>query len=184
MTMIHQRPRGAAPVIQASGGALPPSDESFAASLAILTIHHWPAQADGLLELRRSARDRVVILTWDPAFPGFWLTDYFPRLLEVDRVLFPSMDTFARELGPISVFDVPIPRDCKDGFHGAYWGRPTSYLNASVRSAMSTFARIGDIKEGLSRLDRDIRSGDWNRHYGSVSSRDSLDLGYRIIVAD
>jgi ubiquinone/menaquinone biosynthesis C-methylase UbiE len=64
--MIGQRPRGAAPAVQASARRLPFRDLSFDAALAILTIHHWPSLGDGLAEMRRVARQRVAILTWDP----------------------------------------------------------------------------------------------------------------------
>src|ERR1700680_2931828 len=40
--MIRQRPKAAAPVVQASAMALPLRDNTFDASMAILTIHHWP----------------------------------------------------------------------------------------------------------------------------------------------
>jgi SAM-dependent methyltransferase len=171
-------------VVRGSGSALPFRDESFDASLAILTIHHWPDKAKGLQELRRSARRRVVILTWDPAAPGFWLTDYFPEILDIDRLIFPSLETLSRELGRTAVFDVPIPHDCSDGFLGAYWRRPASYLDASVRSAISTFAKLRDLTEGLSRLARDLRSGDWERRYGSILRASTLDLGYRLVVTE
>lgn len=183
MTMIRQRSPGSAPVVRASGDALPFRDESFDASLAVLTIHHWPDKAKGLRELRRSARGRVVILTWDPASPGFWLADYFPELLDIDRRIFPSLETLSRELGRIATLDVPIPHDCCDGFLGAYWRRPAAHLDASVRSAISTFSKLGDLTKGLSRLERDLESGEWKRRYSSVLSSSSLDLGYRLVVA-
>ena len=183
MTMIRQRPRSSAPVVRGSGNALPFRDDAFDASLAILTIHHWPDPAKGLRELRRAARRRVVILTWDPTAPGFWLTDYFPEILHIDRLIFPSLEMLSRELGKVSIFDVPIPHDCSDGFLGAYWRRPSSYLDASVRSAISTFAKLRDVADGLSRLARDLDSGDWERRYGSVLRASHLDLGYRLVVA-
>jgi SAM-dependent methyltransferase len=42
MDMIRQRQAQAAPVVQASATHLPFRDASFDASLAVLTIHHWP----------------------------------------------------------------------------------------------------------------------------------------------
>lgn len=184
MTMIRQRPPSSAPVVRGSGSALPFRDETFDASLAILTIHHWPDRVKGLRELRRAARRRVVILTWDPAAPGFWLTDYLPEILDVDRLIFPSLETLSRELGRTTIFDVPIPHDCRDGFLGAYWRRPAAYLDASARSAISTFTKLRDATEGLSRLARDLRSGDWERRYGSILAAGSIDLGYRLVVAE
>src|SRR5262247_1316455 len=66
MTMIRQRRAGSAPVVQASATHLPFRDGSFAAALAVLTVHHWPDRARGLDELARVARERVVVVTWDP----------------------------------------------------------------------------------------------------------------------
>jgi SAM-dependent methyltransferase len=183
MTMIRQRPPASAPVVRASGTAIPFRDEVVDASLAILSHHHWPDQAKGLRELRRVARRRVVVLTWDPAAPGFWLTDYFPEILRIDRLIFPSLETFRRELGRTTVLDVPIPHDCSDGFLGAYWRRPAAYLDASVRSAISTFAKLGNLEDGVSRLARDLESGEWRRRHGSILARESLDLGYRLVVS-
>lgn len=80
LEMIRQRPRTAAQAIQASAGQLPFRDLAFDAALAVLTVHHWPHRKDGLAEMRRVARERVVIFTWDPEHPGFWLVrDYFPE---------------------------------------------------------------------------------------------------------
>src|SRR5207249_11947418 len=62
MTMIRQRPVGSAPAVQASATHLPFRSATFEASLAILTVHHWPDRARGLGELARVARDRIVIL--------------------------------------------------------------------------------------------------------------------------
>src|SRR5262245_36758269 len=72
MTMIRQRSLGSAPVVQASATELPFRDDSFAASLAVLTVHHWADKARGLDELGRVARRRVVVVTWDPASSAFW----------------------------------------------------------------------------------------------------------------
>jgi SAM-dependent methyltransferase len=183
VTMIRQRPRSAAPVVRASGTALPFRDQKFDASSAILTIHHWPDRAKGMDELRRAARQRTVILTWDPAAPGFWLTDYFPEIPEIDRLLFPSLDELRRGLGRIAIYDLPIPHDCTDGFLGAYWRRPKSYLDPAVRSAISTFAKLADVERGLSRLRHDLDSGEWRRRYAEILGETHLDLGYRLVVA-
>ena len=181
-TMISQRAPDAAPVVQASATALPFSASTFDAALAILTLHHWPDRAQGLRELRRVARDRVVILTWDPAFPGFWLTDYFPQIMEIDRPIFPPMQALADILGPVDVNAVPIPHDCRDGFMCAYWRRPEAYLDARVRSAISTFAKI-DVETALARLAVDLQSGEWHRRNADILERQHLDLGYRLVVA-
>ena len=182
ITMIHQRQADAAPVIQASATELPFGSGTFDAAMAVLTVHHWPDRAKGLREMRRVARSRVVVLTWDPAFPGFWLCDYFPEIMNIDRPIFPSGREFERELGPVDTRVVPIPHDCSDGFMCAYWRRPEAYLDRRVRSAISTFSKIESVDAGLARLSSDLESGAWHRANAHLLERNELDLGYRLIV--
>jgi ubiquinone/menaquinone biosynthesis C-methylase UbiE len=77
--MIGQRPPDAAPAIRATAESLPLPDRSVDAAMAILSDHHWTDRAQGLRELRRVSRDRVVVLQWDRSFASrFWLVrDYF-----------------------------------------------------------------------------------------------------------
>ena len=97
MTMIAQRPAGSAPVVQASATSLPFKNDSFDAGLAVLSVHHCPDQEQGLRELRRVSRDRVVVMTWDRDSPGFWLTDTFRRfLISIDRYSLRSAISRAR----------------------------------------------------------------------------------------
>ena len=51
--MIAQRPASDAIALQGSAEALPFADQSFDASMAALTIHHWSDQAKGCAEMRR-----------------------------------------------------------------------------------------------------------------------------------
>jgi len=182
LEMIRQRRAGAPPVVRASAGDLPFVDGAADATLAVLTVHHWPDRARGLAELARVARRRVVILTWDPGTYGFWLVeDYFPEIVAVDRGIFPTLADFSAALGPVEVRPLPIPHDCCDGFLGAYWRRPRAYLDAGVRLAISTFSKI-DPGPGLARLRTDLESGDWQRRHGAVLGAGDFDLGYRIVV--
>jgi len=186
LTMIRQRALGAAPVVRALAAALPFRDASFDAVLAVLTVHHWPERARGLAELARAARRRVVILTHDPAADRFWLEEYFPELFRISRRILPSLEELCRALGRTRVLDVPVPRDCQDGFQGAYWARPEAYLDAGVRSAISSFARLAprELAEGLARLRADLASGAWERRHGALRTKSELDLGYRLVVAE
>ncbi len=186
LTMIRQRALGAAPVVRALAAALPFRDASFDAVLAVLTVHHWPERARGLAELARAARRRVVILTHDPAADRFWLEEYFPELFRISRRILPSLEELCRALGRTRVLDVLVPRDCQDGFQGAYWARPEAYLDAGVRSAISSFARLAprELAEGLARLRADLASGAWERRHGALRTKSELDLGYRLVVAE
>ena len=183
-TMILQRKPGSSPVVQATAEALPFVDGAFAASLAILTVHHWTDRARGLNELGRVARDRVVILTFDPSYPAFWLVDrYFPAIKTLDQQTMPSIDEIASHFEDVQICRVLIPHDCTDGFLGAYWRRPAAYLDPGVRSAISAFTMMDDVDLGLRRLESDLKDGTWEKLYGDISTRQDLDIGYRLVIA-
>jgi len=149
--------------------------------MAVLTVHHWDDQIAGLSELRRVSQGPVVILTYDPAFRGFWLTDYLPGLIALDEVQMPAMGTYEHVLGPVDITPVPVPHDCTDGFLCAYWRRPEMYLDPDVRKGSSSFWTLGDISQALGRLRADLRDGSWDRRYGALRERDQLDCGYRLV---
>src|SRR5262245_45807944 len=78
--MISQRAPDAAPCVRASAESLPFEAGAFDAAMAVLTIHHWSDWRAGLREMRRVARCRIVLLTFDVDTSDFWLTrDYFPE---------------------------------------------------------------------------------------------------------
>jgi SAM-dependent methyltransferase len=183
LEMIRQRPPGTAPVVRASANRLPFYDHSFDAALAVLTVHHWRHRERGLAEMRRVARKLVVILTWDPEHPGFWLVqDYFPEILAMDRPAFPSLREIESIIGPAVSSVIPVPADCRDGFLGAYWQRPESYLDPQARAAISVFSKL-DAADGLARLQRDLDDGTWHSRNGRLNALRELDVGYRLVVA-
>lgn len=172
-------------IVQARAEELPFRDAAFDCAMAVLTVHHWRDVAAGLAECGRATRRRIVLLTWDPEAPGFWLVDdYVPELLAHDRRVFPPMSAFANAWGKIEVIPVPVPADCCDGFLGAYWRRPRAYLDPAVRGAMSSFARVPDIQERMRQLRVDLDSGSWERRNRRLLDSDELDLGYRLVVAN
>lgn len=184
-TMVAQRPADAAPAVRASALALPFRADAFHAALAVLTVHHWPDWRAGVAELARVARDRVVLLTPDADAADFWLVrDYFPRIRALDRRWLPPVAALADALGGAEVRCVPVPWDCADGFLGAYWRRPEAYLDAGVRGAISAFALVDGVDDGLARLRRDLEDGTWARRNAELADRAELDVGYRLVVAD
>src|SRR3546814_14014715 len=106
--MIRQRGASAAPVIQGYAEDLPFDDNSFDASMAILTVHHWADKEKGLKEMLRVARGKVVLLTFDPSHRGFWLAAYIPALVSLDDVLMPWLRDFENRTGPVEISAFPI----------------------------------------------------------------------------
>ncbi len=186
--MIRQRPAGAAPCVRGLAEALPLKSQCVDAAMAILSAHHWADFERGLGELARVARTRVVLLTWVPDVAPFWLTeDYFPEIVAYDRTIFPYSAALTgmleRTIGPVRMTPFSIPHDCSDGLLCAYWRRPEFYLNAAVRGAMSSFARI-DAEPGLAKLRADLASGRWADRNGPLLALDALDAGYRIVCCE
>jgi len=66
--------------------------------------------------MRRVTKGKIVFLTYDPAFRGFWLADYFPALVTLDEGQMPEMARYGEWLEPAEISTVPIPHDCVDRF--------------------------------------------------------------------
>ena len=184
-TMLAQRPAGGAAAVRGVAEALPFRDATFDAAMAILTVHHWRDFHRGVREMRRVARRRVVVLTWDRDHfaTTFWFArDYVPEVCEAERGMATLRDVTAALRCP-AVEPVPVPHDCADGFFGAYWRRPEGYLDTGVRAGISVFAEYSGDLRPLVQLRADLESGAWAERYASLTTTESLDLGYRIIVA-
>jgi SAM-dependent methyltransferase len=184
--MIAQRPPGAAPAVQAPAEALPFPDRSFDAALAVLTMHHWSDWRAGAAELRRVARQRVVMLTFDPAcIAHYWLVrDYLPQIAVDDEARFPPLAVVAEALGGAEIIPVPIAEDCTDGFLCASWKRPLAYCQAAVRANISSFALLEPAvtAEAMGRLARDVADGSWAERNAALLALDEADFGYRLLV--
>jgi SAM-dependent methyltransferase len=185
--MIAQRPPGAAPVVRASAEDLPFDTGAFDAAMAVLTLHHWSDWRTGCAELRRVARDRVVVLSWDVAcVRSLWLgPEYLPELVEDDIAGFPSLADQAAALRADRIEVLPVPWDCHDGFLSAFWRRPEAYLDPAVRAGISVLAKRTDaeLAAGLAQLEQDLRSGAWEARHAELLELEELDLGYRLLVA-
>ncbi|MBO4274693.1 class I SAM-dependent methyltransferase [Microbispora triticiradicis] len=186
--MIAQRPPGAAPAVRARAEALPLADDVADAVMAILTVHHWSDLAAGIAEMRRVARRRVVILTWDQEVTrDYWfLAEYLPEGVALDEGRTPSIAELGRMLGGARVEAVPVPHDCADGFGAAYWRRPAAYLDPVAQSGMSVFGQLGPeiVRRALDRLAADLESGRWHERHRDLLGLQEYDAGYRLLVAD
>lgn len=180
--MIRQRGASAAPAVQGYAEDLPFDDQSFDASMAVLTIHHWADKAKGLKEMRRVTRGRIVVLTYDPSHRGFWLMDYIPELVTLDEAQMPRMTDYEAWLGPVEISAVPVPHDCADGFLYAYWRRPVAYLDPRIRAAMSSFWTMETVDEGLRKLASDLDTGAWAQRNAELLNLHEYDCGYRLVT--
>ncbi len=188
--MAAQRPPDLAPAIRASAGCIPLRDDSVDAAMAILSVHHWDQEREtGVRELRRVARDAVVILTFDGSISGaMWLmADYLPEVVALDLQIFPSPSLLAEWLGgDVRIEKVPVPSDTPDWMLASFWAHPERVLDAGARAATSGFARMPDavVQRVAFEVSRDLASGSWDDRYGHLRALEALDVGLRLIVAN
>ncbi|MFI9809171.1 methyltransferase domain-containing protein [Streptomyces sp. NPDC052301] len=187
--MISQRPAGAAPAVRAVAEHLPLGDNAADVVMALLTVHHWADLRAGIEELRRVARRRIVVLTWDQDIfrERFWLVrDYLPEAAAFDDARAVPPGRLVDLLGGGRQEPVPVPHDCIDGFGAAYWRRPHAYLDPHVRASISMLAQTGDqaLEAGLARLADDLSAGRWHTRYADLLGHETTDVGYRLIVSD
>jgi SAM-dependent methyltransferase len=185
--MRAQRPRHLAPAVDATAEHLPFDDDSFDAALSTISIHQWTDLAAGLAEMRRVTRGPVALLTFDgDALVDFWLNEYVPEVIAIERTRFPAIDEVARLLGgAVEVIAVPIPIDCSDGFGEAYYARPEAFLDADVRAAQSgwVLTDADAVAAGVARLADDLGSGRWDERHGDLRGKPEHIGAVRLIVA-
>lgn len=190
--MIAQRSPEAAPVVQGQAESLPFEDDSFDAVMAVLSDHHWSDRTRGMAELRRVARDRVVLFNANPGEADlFWLTtEYLPEFLELipARYRRPGAweDELRATLGEVELTPVPVPHDCRDGFYGAFWREPEAYLEPQVRAGISVFSQlgVGAVDRAVGALAAHVRTGRWHDRHRELLTMDELHLGYYVISAE
>jgi SAM-dependent methyltransferase len=186
--MIRQRPPTSLPAVRATAEALPFHDKSVDAAMAILSLHHWdPHQAAGVREMKRVARDRVVIVTIDPRISGkMWLmADYFHEVRDLDHRIFPLPETISEWLGcKTEIKILPITRETLDWTLLSFWAHPERVLDEKARAATSGFARQTEavVERVVSEVARDLTNGIWESRYGYLRDLNECDVGLRLIT--
>jgi SAM-dependent methyltransferase len=190
----QREPRARTRVLAGSAEALPLADDSVDVAMAIVSDHHWADRAEGLRELRRVARTRVVLVNSEPdAARDFWLTgDYLPGFADLIPERYRDVPHAWREElrqllgGRVTFTAVPIPHDCADGFYQAFWRRPHAYLDPTIRDNISVFRRLppDHIDQAIERLRDDLHTGAWEQQNAALLQRAALDAGLRLVVAD
>jgi SAM-dependent methyltransferase len=185
--MRAQRPAGTAPAIDAWAEALPFDDDAVDAVMACTTIHHWDPPEPGLAEMRRVARGRVVVFTFELDSLPAWQHEYLAEGLAIERPRFPSMQRIATALGGrVTVERVPTPGDCVDGFFEAFWRRPEALLDPAVRASQSMWPLLPPGVEELivGRLAEALASGAWDAEHGHLRRQEAFDGSLRLVISE
>lgn len=141
----------------------------------------------GLAELRRVARDTVVVLTRDPARTDrSWLAEYAPELVERDARSLPPIHRISTAFGSAAVTVTPlaVPFTCVDGFSEAYYARPERLLDPEARAADPAWARIDDFtaRRSVGALRSALESGEWDARFGALRVRPTFDGSVVLVV--
>ncbi len=186
-TMRAQRTPGLGPAVAAVAEVLPFATDAFDAAMTTLSVHQWGDLEAGLHELRRVAREQVVVLTCDPdRLERSWLIEYAPEVLAVEAGRYPSLERLHDGLGGQAASAVvPIPLACADGFNEAYYGRPEALLDRSARRSCSAWSFVpGAVHERFEReLKRDLADGTWDRQHGHLRHQATFDGSLVLVVA-
>jgi SAM-dependent methyltransferase len=175
--------------LQGVAEALPLEDGSVDAAMAIFTVHHWSDLDAGLVEMRRVARKRIVLLTIDAAKNAeIWtLAEYFPEAMALEEEVMPSIDSLEASLPGATIETVPMPGRCRDEFTSALWDRPELFPRVHHPArASSLWHRLDPevIERGQARLRADLDSGRWDEAHGYLRTLPELDIGTRLICQE
>ncbi|MEL6633330.1 MAG: class I SAM-dependent methyltransferase [Bacteroidota bacterium] len=145
--------------------------ESVDGILASLTLHHWDSLPNGFRHLYAALKTggRMVIFTSTPdQMEGYWLNHYFPQMMKDSIVQMPSKEEVVNALVGADFHIVSeeiyeVKPDLQDGF--LYVGKhdPSRYLDPSLRKGISSFSALAhreEVKNGLTKLQNDIQSGE------------------------
>ncbi|HET7484011.1 MAG TPA: class I SAM-dependent methyltransferase [Solirubrobacterales bacterium] len=186
--MIAQRPAGAAPAVEGVAEALPLEDKSVDAAMGALTIHHWDDLDDGLAEMRRVARRRIVLFTIDAERNSeIWtLSEYFPAAARAEREKMPSMETLEALMPKATIEAVPAPSRCHDEFTSALWDRPELFLEPGILRASSLWHSLpaAEVERGQELLRADLESGRWDEEHGHLRTLPELEIGLRLVCEE
>ena len=186
-TMRSQRPAHLAPALIATADHIPFDDNSFDASMAMLTVHHWPDLEKGLGEMRRVTRGPCLVMSFDPdAHTDFWMFDYVPEMQIVEQQRYPKLNRIEAGLGGrCEVIALPVALDCTDRFQVALYGRPEAFLDEAVRRSQSAWNFLEDGVEDrfVAQLAADLRDGTWDKNYGHLRDQAFITCQLRLVVA-
>ncbi|MGB6298538.1 MAG: class I SAM-dependent methyltransferase [Rivularia sp. (in: cyanobacteria)] len=169
---------------------LPLGDRAAEAAIIMLALHHFQDYQQALREVCRVVgKGQIIVFTYDPAMiTGFWLTKYFPSLIDDVESTFISISKLSNEIyaltgNSVNVIPFRVPHNLSDSFAAVGWARPELYLDRNIRNGISSFAKIDndEIEQGVLRLQQDLETGRWDKEYGNLRKQKQYDVGYRFI---
>lgn len=160
-------------------------------AIIINAIHHFKDVYRSLYEINRIIKSgTLLIFTFDPKICGnLWLYDYWPHsrmylnnfYMDIDTLKDILFQVYETKVVEEIAFDIPI--DFEDTFSSALWGRPYLLLENERRLTMSLFNFMDSVqmKEGIEKLQKDLRLGIWQKKYAYLLNKQFYDVGCRFL---
>ena len=171
-TMLAKARQRNCNVIWQNGEAenLPFEKEFFGGAIASLTIHHWKNLSKAFGEISRvlKTNGKFVLFTSLPEqTAGYWLTEYFPKMMRDSVGQLPSFSIIKDALMNAG-FEIKklenyfVRDDLQDHFLYCGKNRPELYLREDIRRGISSFMSLAnkeEVESGLQKLTVDIEEG-------------------------
>jgi ubiquinone/menaquinone biosynthesis C-methylase UbiE len=169
---------------------LPYPEKTFSGVVCTLAIHHFTSLASAFSEIHRViATGNFVLFTSTPEQTRqYWLAEYFPEAIAKSAEQMPALAAVTEALfesgfQSIETEDYSVREDLQDFFLYSGKYRPAMYLDAAVRSGISTFSLLAterEIEEGCGKLEADINQG----RIADVLKKYEHDAGdYKFVIA-
>ena len=177
--------------IAGSAESLPLRTTSVNGAIIVLALHHFRCIGSAAEEVARVCpTGPLVILTVDPRqSEQFWFNHYFPQIAQHVLKSFPSLNEVINIFSAIKhwsaqVTEFPLPHDFADKNMCAGWNRPEIYLDPVMRQNTSGFALApaSVVQRGITRLENDLQSGEWDKLNGHLRRQESFDAGFRFLL--
>ena len=173
---------------------IPFEDEVFEGAIAFLTIHHWDRLTNGFQEINRvlkSAKNLVIFTSLPEQTGQYWLAYYFPEMINKSSKKLPAMHAIEKAMIDAG-FSITyteaysVKENLEDLFLYSGKFNPEIYFDEQVRNGISSFSDIAqqdEIEQGLSKLRKDIDSGEFE-HIMNSYLNDQGDYLYIIANKD
>jgi len=173
--------------IDACAEKIPLRDRAADAAIIILALHHFQDYQQAIQEITRvTGNGQLIFLTYDPdAISRFWISQYFPSFVTDVRSSFLPLSQLIIAIQSATgkkakIQKFPLPCDLTDSFAAVGWSRPELYLESQIRNGISAFAKLNsaELAKGLTRLNQDLKQGEWDRKYGYLHQQKCYEVGY------
>ena len=174
MLALAKKKDGSIDWIHGSAESLPFENDTFDGVICTLAVHHFTDLGKAFREIDRVLRPngKLVMFTATPEqVSRYWLTHYFPEMMERDSEKLPSVNQMESHLKTtqLRIFEIEpfyITNETADFFCYSGKYRPSMYLSEKFRNGISSFRTLisdDELTRGLALLKNDIEDGTINR---------------------